>query len=101
MIKIAWLEDDTYLGGAELSSDILCKYAPDDVNIVHIPAWQRRIDIEQIDMFIVANCTQYSADFVQYLQQKPTIKVLWDVYPHGDAKLRRWLLDNAFLIGVT
>ncbi|GIW60729.1 MAG: hypothetical protein KatS3mg087_1795 [Patescibacteria group bacterium] len=101
MIRVGWLQDETYNGGAEISSQTLRQQAPSTVRITDIPAWQKSVEAELYDVFVVSNCTQYTGEIIQFLQRKPVVKVLWDMYPHGDTHLRKWLLSNAHLVAVT
>jgi glycosyltransferase involved in cell wall biosynthesis len=40
----------------------------------------------------------YGADIIEALERKPVIKRIYDMWPHGNEVLRRWLLDCAQLL---
>lgn len=96
-LRIGWLTDvSPYVGGAELAADELAACAPENVEIVsckglpYLP--------ENVDAYVVHNCVNHDDSIIEALAKKPVFKVIHDVWPHGDAKLRRWLLDNSALL---
>jgi glycosyltransferase involved in cell wall biosynthesis len=92
---IGWLMDDPgYKGGAELDSELLIAAAPDDIVVTVLPPDDTEASVGT-DGFIVGNCTQYKPDCIETLYHAPVIKRVYDVWPHGDETLKRWLLDNS------
>lgn len=93
-VRVGWLADIAYQyrGGAEMVSDELLAAVPDWAEIVPCPAGAV---VEDVDVYVVQNCFQYHADIIPLLEKKPVIKMIHDVWPHGDVALRFWLLDHA------
>lgn len=93
-MKIGWVQDDNgYKGGAELSSEAYRKCAPADYSIVVIthddpfPA--------DCDLYIVGNCAHFDSSLIPHLQNKPVVKLVFDIWKHGDPTLRKWFLERA------
>lgn len=96
-VRIGWLEDNIgYTGGAEMSSATLRKHAPEGVEIVLCPPNYR--PPEDIDAYVIQNCTTYKAYWVEELALKPVIKQIRDPWYAGSSLLRRWLLQNAEIL---
>jgi glycosyltransferase involved in cell wall biosynthesis len=87
-MKVGWLQDrDTYIGGQELSMEALRQTCPGEVIDVYPEDWR------DVDVVIVGNCTQYSADnLVPCLAKQPVVKRVADWWKVGDPALRKWLL---------
>jgi len=98
--RIGWLADaaDSYRGGAEMVSDELQAQAPGWAEITYLPP---EGVTEGFDAYVVHNCVSYGEEIVRVIQDKPVIKMIHDVWPHGDFNLRRWLLNTATLIFVS
>ena len=95
--RIGWLWDkpERYIGGAELTAITLAQNAPERFEIVNCFAGDTWPDV---DAYIVHNCTSYSAAYIAKLEQKPVVKKVPDVWPHGDSDLRAWLLNHSELV---
>ena len=93
-LRVGWLCDVTaYQGGAELAAAEYLAAAPSDVEIVPISP---HADLSTVvDVFVIHNCTLYDARIIPLLETKPIYKVVHDVWPHGDFRLREWLLNHA------
>jgi len=97
MVKIGWLKDRPgFVGGAEVSWSILMKNAPEWAELVYCPPNKR--PSADVDLFIIQNNVQYTARWIEELALKPVIKQIRDPWAVGDAKLKRWLLENAELL---
>jgi glycosyltransferase involved in cell wall biosynthesis len=97
MVKIGWLQQNINIkGGAEMSCSALRENAPSGVEIVHCPARYR--PPRDVDVFVIQNSTDYSAQWIQELALKKVVRHVRDPWFAGDAQLRRWLLDNADLL---
>lgn len=97
--RIGWLVDNpSYIGGAELSMMKIRENVPDDVEIVECPPGV--ID-NTVDGFVVWNCTQYGSGIIDKIKSKPVIKIVQDIWKHGDGQLKEWLLNHAKIVMVT
>jgi len=97
LVKIGWLHDDLgIVGGAELSERTLRAGAPEWAEIVLCPPNKR--PPEDIEAFIIQNCTAYPVKWIEVLEKVPVIKQNRDAWWSGSIVLRRWLLDNAKLL---
>lgn len=97
MVKVGWLADHIGItGGAEISDDAFLAAAPAKVEIVFCPPNKRPSD--DIDIFVVNNCITYGDRWGEVLCEKPVVKHIHDLWPHGSPRLRRWILDNAALL---
>lgn len=99
MKRIGWLADaGKYEGGAEMAAREAASHAPSGVTVVPCPPDAVR---EDVDAYVVNNCTQYTHDAIAFLSRKPVVKIQHDVWPYGDPTLRTWLLKNArlFILG--
>lgn len=97
-VTIGWLEDKVgFVGGAELSGAALRENAPDWVEIIPCPS-RKRPPTERIDLFVIQNCTQYAARWVEELALKPVVKQIRDPWYSSDCLFRRWLLENSELL---
>jgi hypothetical protein len=101
-VIVGWLEDGleagrNYVGGAELTSDefrIAGLERGFDIELV--PA--QSDEVPEVDVWIVQNCVEYEADWIEVLESAPVVKYVHDVWPHGDPGLRSYLLASAQLI---
>ena len=97
-MRIGWIEDSVPVpGGAELSMRALRESAPGEVIRIFSAMDRAAGPVEpQVDVWVVGNCTRYSADFlVPLLQTAPVVKRVADWWLHGDPVLREWLLKYA------
>lgn len=93
MKTIGWVIDDPgYPGGAELDALALLAAAPEWAEIVICHAQAVEGDC---DAYIVHNCAQFSEALIPLMEGKPIVKRVYDLWPVGNEKLRRWLLRNA------
>ena len=96
-VRIGWCQSDVGIhGGSEMSCGVLVEHAPDWAEIVYCPPNKRPPN--DIDVFVVQNCTTYDQRWLEVLLQKPTIKHVRDPWYAGDALLRRCLLEDAALL---
>lgn len=96
-IRVGWLQSHVGIfGGSELSYAALLGNVPDWAEVVHCPSNKR--PSEDIDLWVIQNCTTYGVRWVEELALKPVIKHVRDPWYAGSAALRRWLLDNAELL---
>ena len=93
--RIGWLQQNvSIVGGAEMSSEALVKGAPDNIEVIFCPP-NKRPPTDEIDVFVIQNCTTFSAQWIEELALKPVVKQVRDPWYAGSAVLRRWLLENA------
>lgn len=94
-MRIGYLRDrnSKLIGGAELSADALVAAAPEGVEMLYIPPGT--VPETPCDAFVVFNCVQYGADALEFLRDAVVVKRVADFWPHGDAELRAWVLQNA------
>lgn len=96
MKRIGWLADSGhYEGGAEMAARELAQAAPAGVKVIPCPHDAMR---EDVDAYVVNNCTQYESGVLEYLKDKPTVKVQHDVWPYGDPAVRTWLLKHSKMV---
>lgn len=96
-VKIGWLQSEIgIIGGSELSYDALLSNAPAWADVLRCPPNKR--PPEDIDLFVIQNCTTYGVRWVEELALRPVVKHVRDPWFAGSAALRRWLLDNAALL---
>jgi glycosyltransferase involved in cell wall biosynthesis len=96
VVKVGWLADHIgIIGGAEISDDAFLAAAPAQVEVVHCPPNKRPPDV---DVFVVNNCVTYGACWLEALREKPVVRHIHDLWPHGSPRLRRWVLDMAQLL---
>lgn len=82
-------------GGAELSLGTLLAAAPDGVECYHFGSGDR-VRMEDVDVWVVGNCTEYTADgIVPHLRLAPVVKRVADYWENGDRVLRDWILQYA------
>ncbi|MBN1122796.1 MAG: hypothetical protein JXJ17_17095 [Anaerolineae bacterium] len=96
-MKVGWLYDHPgqYAGGAELEVMELLDAVPEGVEIVQCPPEKVSADV---DVYVIHNCVSYGRSLLPLLADKPVVKRVHDVWPHGDGDLRRWLLTHARLV---
>lgn len=96
-MKIGWLADNPpYKGGAELCAAELLANAPSYVEIVPMAA---NAVHNNVDAFVIHNCTEYGSFIIPILETKPVIKYVHDVWPHGDPILKKWLgMKSALMV---
>lgn len=95
-MRIGWLSDiPPFLGGAELVERDLIAAKPDGVEIVPCPP---DAISQEVDGYVIHNCTSYKWFHAQELAKKPIIKQVHDVWMQGDFDLRTWLCQNAALM---
>lgn len=92
-MRLGWLQDPEtdVIGGAELSCRELLRHVPEHIEVVPCPPGA----IEDCDAYAVFNCTRYGIETIGKVRGKPVVKFCYDVWPHGDARLRDWLLRDA------
>jgi hypothetical protein len=97
-LRVGWLADevDTIVGGAELCVEELFYAKPEEVEIV--PCRPPVFEEPDVDMYVVHNCTQYHVSAIGSLAKRPTIKLVYEYWYHGNKALREWLLANATLL---
>jgi len=97
VVKVGWLADRIgILGGADISDNAFIAGAPQDMEIVFCPPNKR--PAPDVDVFVVNNCITYGEQWIKALQEKPVVRHIHDLWPHGSPRLRRWILDDADLI---
>lgn len=97
-MRIGWLMDrpGPIIGGAEVTAQRLIETRPEWAEIVLCEAGAVRPDC---DAYVIHNCVTYRADdTIPALTGKPVVKQIHDYWPHGDARLRAWLLDHSRLV---
>lgn len=96
-MKLGWLIDTQhgYKGGAELCSDELLRTKPDDIKVVLMSPGAVH---NNVDGFIIHNCTEYGSYILPMLETRPVIKYVHDVWPHGDPVLKKWLCQHSKLM---
>lgn len=94
-MKIGWLQDlHDWAGGAELTMAEFRAAAPESAEIVDCPPG----DVQKgMDAYVVGNCVQYRYEDLAPLRGRPTVKYVNDVWPHGDPRVRDYLLQNVKL----
>ncbi len=98
MVTIGWLKDNPgFIGGAEVSWGMLLDDKPFDIELIYCPP-NKRPPRDEIDAYIVQNNVSYDARWIEELALKPVIKQVRDPWAVGNARLRRWLLDNSALL---
>jgi hypothetical protein len=92
-MRIGWLGDIPDLpGGAELTQEEFRRAAPAGIDIIDcLPG---AVDPD-CDRYVVQNCVQYTADDLEPLTGKPTVKYWHDVGPWLQPDVREWLDANA------
>ena len=94
--RIGWLADQVnFTGGAQLSERALMDNVPEWADLVYCPPNKRPLDV---GAYIVQNCTQYDARWIEVLARRPVIKQIRDPWFAGDVLLRRWLLENSNML---
>lgn len=94
-MRLGWLQDPEtdVIGGAELSTALLRSRAPKGVDVVDVPPGS---EMAGLDAYAVFNCTRYNFfPTVQMFGAAPVFKVVYDIWPHGDPKLREWFCHHA------
>jgi glycosyltransferase involved in cell wall biosynthesis len=93
-VRVGWLCDPvvSYVGGAEMVANELASQAPNWIDLVPCPPDSVS---ENVDMYVLQNCTAYDYSVIPTLAKKPVVKMIHDVWPDGDAALRSWVLHNA------
>lgn len=96
-MRIGWLADvpPGYRGGAEMASDELIATAPEWATIVPMEIGGV---MDGVDAYVIQNCTSYDPDIIALLEQRPVIKVIHDTWPHGNQRLKAWILEHAALL---
>lgn len=94
-MRVGWLQDaHDWQGGAELTMAEYRAAAPEGVDIVDCPPG----DVQKgCDAYVVGNCVQYALADLGPVRGRPTVRYLNDIWPHGDPKVREYLLQNAKL----
>lgn len=93
-VRVGWLQQDVGIfGGAEFSCKALVENAPEGVEVVYCPEYKR--PPRDVDVFVIQNCTTYSAKWIEELALKPVVKQIRDPWYAGNPILRRWLLENS------
>ena len=96
-MRIGWLIDKTdYVGGAELNALAIREAVPAGIEIVDCPA--NTIWNGEFDLFVIHNCVSYHASVIDQFGNTPVIKMMHDIWPYGDTRLRDWVLQNAKLV---
>jgi hypothetical protein len=96
MTRIGWIMDHpSYRGGAELDCDALIAAAPSDVEIVQCEPGNI---VQDVDGYVVANCTDYDLELIDRIRRRPVMKRIYDMWRHGDSALRDWFLGNSALL---
>lgn len=91
-MKVCWICDDPgYLGGAELTMQEFRAAAPPDVSTDASPE-----DADVVVLGNVASCLD--AEAIGWLERRPVVKYVHDMWPDGDRELRDWLIQRARLI---
>jgi len=97
--RVGWLADPGQvggiIGGAELSAQALAAAAPEWAEVIPMNPWGVR---PGCDVYVVQNCTTYSADVIPVLARAPVVKCVRDYWPDGDPALRDWLLANSAVL---
>lgn len=96
-MRLGWLQDPEteIVGGAELSCRELLAHVPDGIEVVPCPAGA--VD-PTCDEYAIFNCFSYGIEIIGQLRGKPIVKFVYDVWPHGDARVRDWLLREARVV---
>lgn len=93
-VKIGWIQDDNgYKGGAELSSEAYRECAPADY-VLQVVTHADPFPTD-CDLYIVGNCAHFDISLLPLLQDKPVVKLVFDIWKHGDPNLRKWFLATA------
>lgn len=95
-MRVGWLEDPSYRGGAELDGEALRAVCPHDV--VMMPPGE----VRDADMYIVGNCVHYLLAHLRPLEYRdgapPIVKIVNDAWRYAiDPKTRDFLLARADL----
>lgn len=94
-VRIGWvMEDPGYKGGAEHEADVLAAHAPEWAELVPCPLTAIS---REVDAYVVHNCADATDKLIAYLDGKPTIRRVHDLWKGQDAAVRAWLLENAAL----
>lgn len=95
-MRVGWLVDTPqYIGGAERNAAAFAENCPQSVQIVPCPPDGI---VEDVDCYVIHNCTQYTAAILPIISKKPVYKMVHDVWPHGDERLKNWLLANSEVV---
>jgi len=103
-VRVGWIADPgtDYVGGAELTERQFRAEAPDWADVVVCQPPGNVLVAAQlpalVDVWVVHNCTRWNHSIVGSLAGAPVVKYVHDMWPHGDPRLRRWLLDHAYLV---
>lgn len=96
-MKVGWLCDPTNtadIGGAQLSTNVLRRGAPDTVEVVDL-AIEHPESWPEVDIFVIQNCTLLTPEALPKLAGQPILKFVRDMWVNGDNVVREWLLENA------
>jgi glycosyltransferase involved in cell wall biosynthesis len=94
-LKVGWLVGKpAYTGGAELTQAEFRLAAPEGVEVVNCPPG----GVVECDRYVAHNVVPYEMDDMAPLSSRPVVKYQHDVWPQGQADVRRFLLERARLI---
>lgn len=98
-MRVGWLADrSSYTGGAELATQLLRDRAPAGVEIVDCAPGRV---VPDLDVYALGNVTQYEARELDFFMGSPMVKLVHDLWPHGDPELRERVLDEALVLFIS
>jgi len=97
-MRVGWLEDPSYRGGAELDGEALRAVCPHDVEML-LPG---EVDLDlSIELYVVGNCVHYTINDMLSLPARrsvPIVKIVNDAWRYAmDPRTRDFLIERADL----